>query len=118
DQPRYAFAAVYEGDVGSTVHGGSAAAPLIADGLKDGYKSQMLTSRSGGGAREQPEDRPAEPGPEEDASDSRRRKGDGRPSGRWRKSTRVYHIRSKIEPRYGHSSPSLANPAPSAFCST
>src|SRR5205814_547962 len=26
DQPRYAFAAVYEGDVGSKVHGGSAAA--------------------------------------------------------------------------------------------
>src|SRR5436189_594263 len=30
DQPRYAFAAVYEGDVGSKVHGGSAAAPMIA----------------------------------------------------------------------------------------
>src|SRR5207237_2147064 len=28
DQPRYAFAAVYEGDVGSKVHGGSTAAPL------------------------------------------------------------------------------------------
>src|SRR5437762_13289740 len=29
DQPRYAFAALYEGDVGSKVHGGSAAAPMI-----------------------------------------------------------------------------------------
>src|SRR5437899_9902382 len=27
DQPQYAFAALYEGDVGSKVHGGSAAAP-------------------------------------------------------------------------------------------
>src|SRR5690242_885205 len=34
DQPRYAFAAVYEGDVGSKVHGGSAAAPMIADVVK------------------------------------------------------------------------------------
>src|SRR5207247_1991231 len=31
DQARYSFAAVYEGDVGSKVHGGSAAAPMIAD---------------------------------------------------------------------------------------
>src|SRR5438552_2313212 len=30
DQPRFAFAAVYEGDVGSKVHGGSTAAPMIA----------------------------------------------------------------------------------------
>ena len=45
DQPRYAFAAVYEGDVGSKVHGGSAAAPMIADVLKDVYKGQMLSSR-------------------------------------------------------------------------
>src|SRR5439155_1738688 len=37
DQPRYAFAAVYEGDVGSKVHGGSAAAPMIADVFKDIY---------------------------------------------------------------------------------
>src|SRR5437870_12696088 len=69
DQPRYAFAAVYEGDVGSTVHGGSAAAPMIADVFKDVYKGQMLTSRSERRAREQPEVRRAEPVAEEDASD-------------------------------------------------
>jgi len=69
DQPRYAFAAVYEGDVGSTVHGGSAAAPMIADVFKDVYKGQMLTSRSERRAREQPEVRRAEPVQEEDASD-------------------------------------------------
>ena len=34
------------------------------------------------------------------------------------KSPRVYHIRLKIEPRYGHCSPSLINPARSAFYST
>src|SRR5881397_1215753 len=39
DQPRYAFAALYEGDVGSKVHGGSAAAPMIADVFKEIYKS-------------------------------------------------------------------------------
>src|SRR5207302_7143898 len=41
DQPRFAFAALYEGDVGSTVHGGSAAAPMIADIFKEIYKGQQ-----------------------------------------------------------------------------
>ena len=40
EQPQYAFAVVYEGDVGSNVHGGSAAAPLIAEVFKQVYKSQ------------------------------------------------------------------------------
>jgi penicillin-binding protein 2 len=40
DDPQYAFAAVYEGDVGSKVHGGSAAAPMIADVFKSLYKSK------------------------------------------------------------------------------
>ena len=38
DKPQYAFAAVYEGDVGSKAHGGTAAAPMIAMILKDVYK--------------------------------------------------------------------------------
>src|SRR4030095_852099 len=46
DQPQYAFAAVYEGDVGSTVHGGSAAAPMIADVFKEIYKGKMIAGRS------------------------------------------------------------------------
>ena len=37
DHPRYAFAALYEGDVGSTVHGGSAAAPMIGKILREIY---------------------------------------------------------------------------------
>ncbi len=69
DQPRYAFAAVYEGEVGSKVHGGSAAAPMIADVFKDVYKGQMLTSRSQRREREQPEIRRAEPVEENDESD-------------------------------------------------
>ena len=38
DKPQYAFAAVYEGEVGSKAHGGTAAAPMIAMILKDVYK--------------------------------------------------------------------------------
>ncbi|HZE57603.1 MAG TPA: penicillin-binding protein 2 [Chthoniobacterales bacterium] len=38
EKPQYAFAAVYEGDVGSKAHGGSTAAPMIAMVLKDVYK--------------------------------------------------------------------------------
>jgi penicillin-binding protein 2 len=69
DQPRYAFAAVYEGDVGSKVHGGSAAAPMIADVFKDVYKDQMIAGHSRRRAQDQPEIRRAEPVEEEDASD-------------------------------------------------
>ena len=35
DHPRYAFAALYEGDVGSTIHGGTGAAPMIGKILRD-----------------------------------------------------------------------------------
>ena len=38
-EPRYAFSAVYEGEVGSKVHGGTTAAPMIADIFKDIYKA-------------------------------------------------------------------------------
>src|SRR5215472_219557 len=69
DQPRYAFAVVYEGDVGSKVHGGSAAAPMIADVFKDVYKGQMIAGHSQRRAQEQPEVRRAEPVEEEDESD-------------------------------------------------
>jgi penicillin-binding protein 2 len=68
DQPRYAFAAVYEGDVGSKVHGGSAAAPMIADVFKDIYQGQKVV-RQQRPAREQPEVRRAEPVEEDDESD-------------------------------------------------
>ena len=67
DQPQYAFAALYEGDVGSKVHGGSTAAPMIADVFKEIYKGQQVAGRP---RREQePEVRRAEPVEEEDESD-------------------------------------------------
>jgi len=66
DQPKYAFAALYEGEVGSKVHGGSTAAPMIADIFKEIYKGQQTTGRP---RRErEPEVRRAEP-VEEDESD-------------------------------------------------
>jgi penicillin-binding protein 2 len=40
DHPQYAFAALYEGDVGTKAHGGTAAAPMIAMILKDVYKQK------------------------------------------------------------------------------
>src|SRR6201984_3803866 len=69
DQPRYAFATVYEGDVGSKVHGGSAAAPIIADVFKDVYKGKMIARRAQRAVPEQPEIRRAEPVEEQDESD-------------------------------------------------
>jgi penicillin-binding protein 2 len=45
EKPQYAFAAVYEGDVGSKAHGGSAAAPMIAMVLKDVYKENGKKKR-------------------------------------------------------------------------
>jgi penicillin-binding protein 2 len=65
DEPRYAFAAVYEGDVGSKVHGGTTAAPMIGDIFKEIYKSSETASRR----RESTQQiRRAQP-VEEDASD-------------------------------------------------
>jgi penicillin-binding protein 2 len=69
DQPRYAFAAVYEGDVGSKVHGGSTAAPMIADVFKDIYQGEKVVSHQQRPAREEREVRRAEPVEEDDESD-------------------------------------------------
>jgi penicillin-binding protein 2 len=52
DHPQYAFAALYEGDVDSKVHGGSSAAPMIGDILKDIYKEQEAAN--GRGRRREP----------------------------------------------------------------
>jgi penicillin-binding protein 2 len=66
EQPQYAFAAVYEGEVGSKIHGGSTAAPMIAQVFKDLYKGERL---AGNRAREsEPQVRRALP-IEEDESD-------------------------------------------------
>jgi len=65
DQPQYAFAALYEGDVGSKVHGGTVAAPMIADIFKEFYKGKQANGRRREAA---PQVRRAQQ-PEEDQSD-------------------------------------------------
>src|SRR6266404_4060916 len=65
EEPKYAFAAVYEGEVGSKVHGGTTAAPMIADIFEEIYKR----TASNRGRREGTQEiRRAQP-VEEDASD-------------------------------------------------
>ena len=66
DQPKYAFAAVYEGEVGSKVHGGTVAAPMIADIFQEIYQ-RAARNRSRGEATQVV--RRARPVEEEDASD-------------------------------------------------
>jgi penicillin-binding protein 2 len=69
DQPKFAFAALYEGDVGSKVHGGSTAAPMIADIFGEIYKGQKANSAEKRRVREEKEVRRAEPVKEDDESD-------------------------------------------------
>ena len=69
DHPQYAFAALYEGDVGTNMHGGSTAAPMVADVFKEIYKGEKVASRPQRREREVPEVRRAEPVEEEDESD-------------------------------------------------
>jgi penicillin-binding protein 2 len=65
DEPKYAFAAVYEGDVGSKVHGGTTAAPMIADIFQEIYKGSKTSNR---GAREPTQQiRRAQPVEEDDS---------------------------------------------------
>jgi penicillin-binding protein 2 len=65
EEPRYAFAAVYEGDVGSKVHGGTTAAPMIADIFQEIYKGSAANKR---GTREPTQQvRRAQPVDEDDS---------------------------------------------------
>jgi len=68
DQPQYAFAALYEGDVGTKVHGGTTAAPMIAQVFKDVYKGQQANSQRQRREPQRGEVRRAQP-VEEDQSD-------------------------------------------------
>jgi penicillin-binding protein 2 len=56
DKPQYAFAALYEGDVGVKAHGGTVAAPLIAQVFKEIYKGELANGRRH--RRGQPEESP------------------------------------------------------------
>src|SRR6476661_10388998 len=70
EKPQYAFAALYEGDVGVKAHGGTVAAPMIAQVLKELYKGDQANGRRHRRpqAEESPTVRRAEP-VDEDAGD-------------------------------------------------
>jgi penicillin-binding protein 2 len=51
EHPRYAFAALYESEVGSNAHGGSTAAPMIGQILRDVFKESK-----GRGKKQPPEE--------------------------------------------------------------
>jgi penicillin-binding protein 2 len=69
-KPQYAFAALYEGDVGVKAHGGTVAAPLIAQIFKEVYKGEQANGRHNrrGQGEESPTVRRAEP-VEDDSGD-------------------------------------------------
>jgi penicillin-binding protein 2 len=75
ENPKYAFAALYEGDVGVKSHGGTVAAPLIAQVFKEVYKGEMVANgkrkRRASPDEEQaePEIRRAQPVTDEDSGD-------------------------------------------------
>ena len=62
EQPQYAFAALFEGDVDANVHGGSHAAPMIRKIFREVYK--------GAGSNGKRRARPAEPEPTPEEDDS------------------------------------------------
>jgi penicillin-binding protein 2 len=67
-QPQFAFAALYEGDVGADVHGGSSAAPMIGKIFKEVYKTADTgKSRRAAPPEEQPQR--AQPVENDDESD-------------------------------------------------
>jgi penicillin-binding protein 2 len=68
NQPQYAFASLYEGDVGSKVHGGSAAAPMIGEIFKQIYNKAPVKAARAQRAPTEQEVRKAEP-VEDDQSD-------------------------------------------------
>ena len=48
DKPKYAFAAVYEGEIGESTHGGTYAAPMIADIMKQLFKADPAKDKKTG----------------------------------------------------------------------
>lgn len=70
ESPQYAFAALYEGDVGSKVHGGSAAAPMIAAIFKELYKGEQNNGNSRRIRRAAPVEQPTAPRAEPVEDDS------------------------------------------------
>ena len=70
EKPQYAFAALYESEVGSKAHGGTVAAPMIGKIFKEVYKDAESTStRKRRRAAEQEESSPSKHDEDTDASD-------------------------------------------------
>ena len=56
ENPRYAFAAVYEGEIGESTHGGTYCAPMIAKIMSQLFKGETKSKKSGHGHhRQEPE---------------------------------------------------------------
>jgi penicillin-binding protein 2 len=69
-QPQFAFAALYEGDVGADVHGGSSAAPMIGKIFKEVYKgAENANGRSRRAAPAEDVPQRAQPVEDQDESD-------------------------------------------------
>ena len=66
NQPQYAFAALYEGDVGASVHGGSNAAPMIGKIFQEVYKNVQGDNTR---RRAQPVEEESTPTEEEESGD-------------------------------------------------
>jgi penicillin-binding protein 2 len=47
DKPKYAFAAVYEGEIGESTHGGTYAAPMIAKIMEQLFKESSKGKKAG-----------------------------------------------------------------------
>jgi len=47
DNPKYAFAAVYEGEIGESTHGGTYAAPMIAEIMEQLFKHAAPEKKEG-----------------------------------------------------------------------
>lgn len=60
DKPKYAFAAVYEGEIGESTHGGTYAAPMIAKIMEQLFKSDSKGKKSGHSHHRAPTPEPQE----------------------------------------------------------
>jgi penicillin-binding protein 2 len=60
DKPKYAFAALYEGEIGESTHGGTYAAPMIAAIMKQLFKADAKARKAGHTHHHAPTPSPAE----------------------------------------------------------
>ena len=61
DKPKYAFAAVYEGEIGQSTHGGDFAAPMVGKVMREVFKDQSKSKKKS--AKPKKEEPPKEEAP-------------------------------------------------------